>query len=94
MRLVTRTQTGPDMNPTIPDLCETVGGQAMMRHLEEFARRVKLSGSPDELESFEHLRSQLDGYGFPTEPMLHDAYISSEQICGAPEHGHLVETVR
>lgn len=64
------------MNPTIQGLCEAVDGPAMMRHLEEFARRVKLSGSPEELESFEYLRSQLDGYGFRTDLILHDAYIS------------------
>ncbi len=64
------------MNPTIQNLCEAVDGPAMMRHLEEFARRVKLSGSPEELESFDYIRSQLDGFGLRTNLILHDAYIS------------------
>ncbi len=48
----------------------------MMRHLEEFARRVKLSGTAEELESFRYLKATLDGYGYQTELILHDAYIS------------------
>ncbi|WP_063627795.1 M28 family peptidase [Bradyrhizobium sp. WSM3983] len=48
----------------------------MMRHLEEFSRRVKLSGSREELESFGYLRNQLESYGISTNLVLHDAYIS------------------
>ena len=61
---------------TTKTLCEAVDASAMMRHLEEFARRVKLSGTPQERESFDYLKSCLDGYGFRTELLLHDAYIS------------------
>lgn len=48
----------------------------MMAHLEVFARRVKLSGSPEELESFRYLEATLGDYGFATDLILHDAYIS------------------
>jgi hypothetical protein len=60
----------------ISGLCASVNSGVMMRHLEEFARRVKLSGTPEELESFRYLQATLDGYGYRTELILHDAYIS------------------
>ena len=61
---------------SIARLCTAVDAAAMMRHLLEFARRVKLSGTPEELESFRYLQSTLDGYGYRTELVRHDAYIS------------------
>ncbi|WP_428490660.1 M28 family peptidase [Rhodopila sp.] len=64
------------INQHISRLCAAVDPTLMMRHLEEFARRVKLSGTPDELESFRYLKATLDGYGYHTELILHDAYIS------------------
>jgi N-acetylated-alpha-linked acidic dipeptidase len=57
-------------------LCGSVDAPTMMRHLEEFARRIKLSGTPEELESFRYLQSCLRGYGYRTDLILHDAYIS------------------
>jgi N-acetylated-alpha-linked acidic dipeptidase len=63
-------------NEWISGLCASVDSGVMMRHLEEFARRVKLSGTPEELESFRYLQATLDGYGYRTELILHDAYIS------------------
>ena len=61
---------------TIDELCGAVDAAAMMRHLEEFARRIKLSGTPEERESFAYLQACLDGYGYRTELIEHDAYIS------------------
>jgi N-acetylated-alpha-linked acidic dipeptidase len=63
-------------NPMIRTLCGAVDASTMMRHLEEFARRVKLSGTKEERESFGYLQSCLDAYGFRTELIEHDAYIS------------------
>jgi Peptidase family M28/PA domain len=60
----------------IDSLCSAVDAEAMMRHLREFAKRVKLSGTPEELESFRYLQATLDGYGYKTSLILHDAYIS------------------
>jgi len=60
----------------IDRLCDAVDTAAMMRHLQEFARRIKLSGTPEELESFRYLKATLDGYGYRTELIRHDAYIS------------------
>jgi N-acetylated-alpha-linked acidic dipeptidase len=64
------------MNEHIARLCTAVDPAMMMRHLEEFARRMKLSGTAEELESFRYLQATLDGYGYQTELILHDAYIS------------------
>ena len=64
------------VEPSIASLCAAVDAPSMMRHLGEFARRVKLSGTAEEAESFEYLRRTLDGYGFRTELVRHDAYIS------------------
>ena len=60
----------------ISRLCASVDAGTMMRHLEEFAKRVKLSGTPEELDSFRYLQYTLDGYGYTTDLILHDAYIS------------------
>ena len=61
---------------TLDRLAGAVSASAMMRHLEEFAKRVKLSGTPEELESFRYLEACLNGYGLKTRLTLHDAYIS------------------
>ncbi|HEX3347395.1 MAG TPA: M28 family peptidase [Acetobacteraceae bacterium] len=60
----------------IRELCERVDAARLMAHVTEFARRIKLSGTPEELESFAYLRAQLDALGFATDLILHDAYIS------------------
>jgi N-acetylated-alpha-linked acidic dipeptidase len=61
---------------SLQSLCSAVDAASMMRHLEEFSRRVKLSGTPEELESFQYLQTTLDGYGYQTKLVQHDAYIS------------------
>jgi len=53
-----------------------VSATGLFAHLEEFAKRVKLSGTPEELESFHYLQRQLDSMGFATTLKQHDAYIS------------------
>lgn len=58
------------------DLTAAVDPGRLMRHVEEFARRIKLSGSVEELASFRYLQAQLDGIGYATRLILHDAYIS------------------
>ncbi|MBV8839711.1 MAG: M28 family peptidase [Alphaproteobacteria bacterium] len=47
-----------------------------MGHCEEFAKRVKLSGSTEEKESFRYLEKCMKDYGFRTALIEHDAYIS------------------
>jgi hypothetical protein len=63
-------------DPAIARLCAAVDAATMLRHLEEFARRMKLSGTPEEFESFRYLQSVLDGYGYRTRLIRHPAYIS------------------
>ncbi|HSU04778.1 MAG TPA: M28 family peptidase [Acetobacteraceae bacterium] len=57
-------------------VCDGVDGAVLMRHMQEFARWVKLSGTPDELQSLRYVQAELDSYGFSTDLLLHDAYIS------------------
>ena len=58
------------------EMTDAVSGTAMMAHLREFARWVKLSGTPDELESLGYVRRTIAGFGYRTEIVKHDAYIS------------------
>ncbi len=48
----------------------------LMAHIGEFARRVKLSGTAEELESFRYLQAEMDGFGYRTQLLSHDAFIS------------------
>lgn len=56
--------------------CGAVNAENMLAHLREFAKRVKLSGTPEELESFRYLERVLGSYGFRTNLISHPAYIS------------------
>ena len=48
----------------------------LLAHLEEFGKRVKLSGTPEELESFHYLQARMAAAGYRTSLLSHDAYIS------------------
>ncbi|WFU51210.1 M28 family peptidase [Sinorhizobium terangae] len=50
--------------------------ERLAAHIEEFGRRIKLSGTPEELESFRYLEREMASYGYRTELLFHDAYIS------------------
>lgn len=63
-------------NNELQSLCEAVSESRLMAHLGELARWVKLSGTPEELESLRYVRSRLDEYGYRTTLLMHDAYIS------------------
>jgi hypothetical protein len=60
----------------LPALRALVDGPRMMRDLAGLARWVKLSGTPEEMESIHFLRSHMEAVGFRTSVLLHDAYIS------------------
>jgi len=66
---------------SLEDLFGAVDRPPLRRHLVEFARRVKLSGTPAELESFRYLEERMREYGFRTSLLLHDAYISLPGAC-------------
>ena len=61
---------------SLRSLCDAVDGARLMHHMREFARWTKLSGTPDEMRSLRTMQSELDGYGYRTSVVLHDAYIS------------------
>lgn len=63
-----------DAAPAAPT--EAVSGPEMMANLHEIARWMKLSGEKDELESIRFLETRMRDYGFRTQLLLHDAYIS------------------
>ena len=62
--------------PTLEELFADVSAAALMRHMTEFARWTKFAGSAEEIESLQFVKAELESYGFSTELILHDAYIS------------------
>ena len=75
-------------DPVRRSLCDAVDGSVLMAHMGEFARWVKLSGTPDELTSLHYVKGRLDEFGYRTELLHHDAYISlpgrAAGGCGQP----------
>lgn len=67
--------SGP-VNGLLDAVAAEVDRDRLMAHVAEFAKRVKLSGTPEELESFGYLENTMRGYGFRTRLLSHDAYIS------------------
>ena len=55
---------------------DEVAQDRLMASCAGFARHVKLSGTPPELESLQTIRAQLDAAGYRTTLLQHDAYIS------------------
>jgi len=63
-------------NTLLTDLLAEVSIAPMMAHLTEFSRWKKLAGTHEEAESLKYVRACLDGYGFTTKLLFHDAFIS------------------
>jgi N-acetylated-alpha-linked acidic dipeptidase len=61
---------------TLHRICNAVSGPVMMQHMREFARWTKHAGTAEELQSLRYMQARFDEYGFRTEMLLHDAYIS------------------
>jgi hypothetical protein len=59
----------------------------LMAHCTAFARHVKLSGSPAELESMHYIKAELDSFGYRTTLLSHDAYISLPGPAGVTADG-------
>jgi hypothetical protein len=65
------------MTDALPEtLAAAVSGAEMMANLREIARWVKLSGTAEEREAFGFLEARMQAYGFRTNLILHDAFIS------------------
>ncbi len=69
------TETRPISPVDVPPV-DLVDAGKLMAHCGAFARHVKLSGSPEELESMRYVQAQMDAAGYRTTLLSHDAYIS------------------
>ena len=64
---------------THASLCEltsAVSADEMMRNLGVMAERVKLAGTPEELESLRFVEARMQSFGYRTTVLHHPAYIS------------------
>ncbi|MGG5818592.1 M28 family peptidase [Falsiroseomonas sp. HW251] len=65
------------MTDALPEaLMDSVSGAEMMANLREIARWVKLSGTPEEREALGFVEKRMKDYGYRTQVLLHDAFIS------------------
>ncbi|MBK1792978.1 M28 family peptidase [Devosia sp. WQ 349] len=68
------------MKAIVPqDLLNSINGPLMWEHLVEFSKWRKESGIDEELKSLAYIQAQMNSYGFKTDLILHDAYISLPQ---------------
>ena len=58
------------------DLVDEVDGDRLWDHLTAFSKWTKLAGTPGERESLAYIEAALKDYGYATELIDHDAYIS------------------
>ena len=79
--------------PRATAITDAVSGPAMMADLREIARRVKLSGTAEEREALDFVRSRMDAYGFRTAVLTHDAYISLPGDCSVTVDGRALEAI-
>lgn len=80
-------------NSVIAEMCRGVDGAAMMDHLGQLARWVKLSGTAEEAESLRYIRAVLDGDGYRTTWLEHDAYISLPGAARVEVDGHELKAI-
>jgi len=65
------------MTDAMPEaLTDAVSGPEMMANLREIARWVKLSGTAEEHEALTFVEKRMKDYGFRTQVLMHDAFIS------------------
>lgn len=74
-------------------LSSLVSQQELMRHTQEFTKRIKLSGTPAEVESFQYLRRQMADFGFRVSLLSHDAYISLPGPSRVEMDGQVLESI-
>ncbi len=70
-----------------------VSGAALMAHCASFAERMKLSGTPDELASMRTIQAKLDGFGYRTALLSHNAYISLPGPARVEVDGQAVQAI-
>jgi aminopeptidase YwaD len=73
-------RTGEKGDPPVTSILESLSAGVdqglLMASMRVFAERTKLSGTPQEAESFRYLEQCMQALGFRTELIRHDAYIS------------------
>lgn len=78
----------------MPDtLTADISGPEMMANLREIARWVKLSGTAEEREALGFIEGRMRDYGFRTEVILHDAFISLPGRAGVLVDGRPVTAI-
>jgi len=84
-------------DPDYEVLRDSVSNAEMWPHLEVFERHQKEAGSPGELESIRYVEQVMRRYGYKTDLILHDAYVSlprsasvtaGNQVIAAITHSH------
>ncbi|WP_419898901.1 M28 family metallopeptidase [Roseomonas sp. USHLN139] len=79
--------------PGAQALAAEVSGAALMDTLRHLARFVKLAGTPAELESLQGLQARLTAYGYATEIVFHDAYVSLPGACRVTVDGRALRAI-
>lgn len=64
------------LDALLDEILDAISRDKLYAHVEEFARWTKHAGTPGELESLAYVQRELDAYGYRTELLRHDAYIS------------------
>ena len=72
---------------------DAVDGPLLMASCATFAERIKLSGTPEELASMRTIQLKLDGFGYRTNLLSHDAYISLPGKASVTINGAAVEAI-
>ena len=67
-------QPAPD--GVLAETLDSLSQSRLMAHVEQFARWTKHAGTKEELASLRYVRGEIESYGYRTELLLHDAYIS------------------
>lgn len=79
------------------DVVAAVSAERAMEHLRSYCDLPRLTGSAAEREAHARIRERLEGFGFRTELIEHDAYISLPlagglQVIGPRTEGHYAVT--
>lgn len=76
-----------------PEPASAPDQRRLMAHIGEFAKRIKLSGTAEELESFRYLEACMQSYGYQTTLLFHDAYISLPGRAALSVDGRSLRTI-
>jgi hypothetical protein len=75
-----RTNMGPTFSPLERKIMSEVSSSLLMKHTQEIARYVRISGSEDEAKSLEYVKNILSKYGFKIREYQADAYIGYPEM--------------